>query len=291
MTMAAGFRCKDGVVLCADTEMTIPGWLKYPGSKIRRYGKIKCRPVFTFAGDQHFCEMFMSKLVKRILWAQVENGSTLAAIEDEALLVHRTFSGEQYEAESALIVSLWQGPEGGEQRDLFEVFQGVVNQVSRSCQGTGVPVTQSMITELFSPDMSMKQAALLATYMLAEAKAYGYGVGKDSQIILLFHKGSWAPFPEDPFYSSVKEIEDDYIYLKNLLKPIISAYSDIGIDGKGFSKILGDFGEYAAQRRQKRRSAYEALIQQELESQAEDVRAFYEDIPSTESDESNGKED
>jgi hypothetical protein len=38
MTIAAGFRCKDGVVLCADTEVTIPGWLKFRGSKIRTGG-------------------------------------------------------------------------------------------------------------------------------------------------------------------------------------------------------------------------------------------------------------
>jgi len=280
VTMAAGFRCADGVVLCADTEMTIPRWLKYRDSKIRMYGrgKLKCQPVFAFAGDAHFCGMFMDKLARRISGAETKGEPLLPAIADEALLIHQKFARESYENNSRLILSLLGGAEGKRRRYLCEIFGGVVSLVPRSCQGSGVSVTQSMVTELFSPDMPTRQAAFFVAYMLAEAKAYGYGVGKDSQILLLFDSGRWALFPDDPYYPSLEQIEGDYIRLKQLLKPVILAYSDIGVNEAEFQRILADFSKYTATHRQKRSAAYQALIQQEAERQGDATEECYEDV-------------
>lgn len=267
MTMVAGFVCSDGVVLCADTEMTIPGWVKFPGAKILIYNKLKCRAAFAFAGDEMFCVMFMDKLIRRIHSAEKERKDVVTSIEDEALVIHQKFMGEQYEAEATLILSLWQGAEGKKRRRLYSIAQGIVQPVQKVSQGTGKPVTQGMFTELFSPDMSMNRTALFAIYLLAEAKIYGSGVGKDSQILLLEHSGGWWPFPVDPYYSTIKEVEEDYIHLKRLLKPILVAYSDLAIDESAFSVILGNFGKWAVNHRKKRRAAYEHLIEREIERQ------------------------
>jgi hypothetical protein len=229
--------------------------------------------------------MFMDKLARRISSAERRGEPLLEAIEDEALLIHRRFASEDYEKSSSLILSLLGGPQGNKQRYLYEVFNGVVGLVRRSCRGSGVSITQSMVTELFSPDMSIRQAALFAAYMLAEAKAYGSGVGKDSQILLLFDSGGWALFPEDPYYSSLEEIEDDYIRLKRLLKPVVLAYSNIGIDEPEFLRILADFSKYAATHRQTRTAAYRALIQQEVERQAEAMEEYYGDASPVEQEE------
>lgn len=275
MTMVAGFACTDGVVLCADTEMTIPGWIKFPGAKIRMYDQLKCRAAFTFAGDDNFCGMFMNKLILRIHSAEKESRDIVTSIEDEALAIHQKFRGEQYEEESAFILSLWQGAEGKKRRRLYSITQGVVVSVQKVSQGTGKLVTQGMVTELFSPDMSMDRTAIFAIYLLAEAKAYGYGVGKDSQILLLSHSGGWTPFPVDPHYSTVKEVEEDYVHLKGLLKPILAAYSDIAIYEYEFEVILENFGKWAAKRKKERRAAYENLLDRELERQiawAEEVK-------------------
>lgn len=277
MTMVAGFACSDGVVLCADTEMTIPGWVKFPGSKIQIYNKLKCRAAFAFAGDKGFCRMFMDKLIRRIHSAEIEGKNIVTSIEDEALTIHQKFMGEQYEAESALILSLWQGAEGKKRRRLYSIVQGVVEPVQEVVQGTGKPVTQGMVTELFSPDMSMKRTALFAIYLLAEAKIYGSGVGKDSQILLLSHSGGWTPFPVDPLYSTVKEVEEDYVHLKGLLKPILVAYSDLAIDESAFSVTLEKFGKWATYHRRKRRAAYADLVEREIEWQIASYEEAEED--------------
>jgi hypothetical protein len=42
MTIAAGFVCKDGVILCADTQETIPGYTKTDAQKLRSF---ECDPL------------------------------------------------------------------------------------------------------------------------------------------------------------------------------------------------------------------------------------------------------
>lgn len=268
VTLAAGFRCKDGVVLCADTEITMEGWLKYPESKIRVYSQLKHQPVFTFAGYANFAGMFISKLSRRVALAEKEGQSILGAVEEESLLIHRTFAGEECERNTVLLMSLWGAPKGP--RLLYEIREGVVNPVKQSCQGTGVLVTRAMITELFALDMSIRETALLAVYLLAEAKTYGAGVGQESQILLLDDAGWWTPFPDDPFYTDMKEIEGDYIRLKKFLKPIILAYSNVGVNEEQFEEIVGAFGKCAANWRARRIGAYRSLVEQDLERQAQE---------------------
>jgi len=185
VTIAAGFRCNDGVVLCADTEMTIPGWINFPGTKIRMKFKLESRPVCTFAGAVPFCEMFAGKILGCIASAEKSKTNLLTAIEEETLKIHKRFSGEEYEAYSSLLLSLWAGKEAQSPRRLYEIGQGILAPVSSSCLGTGRSVGQGMVTELFRQDMSMKQGALMATYLLSEAKTYAEGCGKESQILLL----------------------------------------------------------------------------------------------------------
>ena len=282
MTLIAGFTCTDGVVMCADTELTVQGWVKYSGSKIKSYTKLRSHPVFSFCGDERFCTMFISKVAKQIFLAEAANEPIVKAIEDEAFSVHKRFKGEAYEVESALILSVLMGQGGKKQRRLCEISSGIVTPVEQSCLGSGALVTKSMIAELFSKDLSMKEVALLTTYLLAEGKTYGYGVGKESQILLLSHAGWWNFFPDDPFYPNVKEIEGDYIELNKLLRPIIAAYSNVEIHKEKFAKILEEFGQYAAQRREKRLPAYTSLVQQDIERQAELSEAYLEEHPDSE---------
>jgi hypothetical protein len=57
MTIAAGFQCSDGVALCADTQITIPGVIKYPESIIRSSPDAPWKPFFVFAGDGLMAKM------------------------------------------------------------------------------------------------------------------------------------------------------------------------------------------------------------------------------------------
>ncbi|OLB41103.1 MAG: hypothetical protein AUH11_00365 [Acidobacteria bacterium 13_2_20CM_57_17] len=56
MTMVAGFCCTDGIVLCADSQETLDGYLKVdtPKAEIRPEGKSKRKGLFAvFVGAGH----------------------------------------------------------------------------------------------------------------------------------------------------------------------------------------------------------------------------------------------
>src|SRR5258708_12801170 len=129
-------------------------------------------------------------------------------------------------------MSLWRGTGNKGRRQLFQVGRGFVSPVSEGFLGTGQSVARAMSAELFTSGMSVEQAALMASLILAEAKTYSYGVGKESQILILNDRGSWNIFPNDPFrHSSISEIEEDYTKLKTALRSflLLPAYTRLAL--------------------------------------------------------------
>src|SRR5208283_3493768 len=135
VTIAAGFQCSDGVVLCADTEINVTGFVKFPGSKFRLYPRMACCPVFTFAGDVLYCEMLVRHIAESVLVAERQGSDVLAAAQAKALSIHQVYAAEGYEAGSGLIMSLWLGTEG--KRTVLAVWEksewsGMMAQVGTS---------------------------------------------------------------------------------------------------------------------------------------------------------------
>ena len=73
MTIAAGFRCRDGIVLCTDSQITVQSLSKYPGEKIIGFPKLKSRPIFAFAGHVNFSKMCIYQIVKEIERTQTDS--------------------------------------------------------------------------------------------------------------------------------------------------------------------------------------------------------------------------
>src|ERR1700722_7493702 len=51
VTVAAGYHCDDGVVLCADTQETIPGYTKTDANKLIAFPSDSLNLVFAGAGN------------------------------------------------------------------------------------------------------------------------------------------------------------------------------------------------------------------------------------------------
>jgi 20S proteasome alpha/beta subunit len=270
MTIAAGFQCSDGVVLCADTEISVPGFVKFPGSKIRMYNKLKARPVFTFAGDVLFCDMFIRKIAECLLLAEKSGDETLAAVEDEALRIHQRFRDEIYDAQSGLIMSLWLGSEGKKKRMLFEIALGIVSRVAETSIGTGQSVTRGIAAELFRSGMSVRETAIMTVYLLAEAKTYAYGCGKKSQILMLQNKGPWSVFPDEPYHPSIGEMEEDYFRLKASLGPVLLSHGDVKANPKTFAASIESFKTVVTASRKERLARIAELEELEIERQIDE---------------------
>ena len=266
VTIAAGFQCSDGVVLCADTEINVAGFVKFPGSKFRLYPRMACCPVFTFAGDVLYCEMLVRHIVESVLVAERQESGVLAAVQAKALSIHQIYAAEDYETWSGLIMSLWLGTEGNRQRHLFEIGGGVASKVSEAVLGTGQSVGRGVIAELFRPRMTVKEIALMAVYLLAEAKTYAYGVGKSSQILMLSNDGTRNVFPTyDPHHPAVAEMEEDYFRLKRMLRPIILGLSDFEMTPNQFAAALETLKASIVATREKRYTVYIESVGKEFQ--------------------------
>src|SRR5690349_21764060 len=67
MSIGLAIRCVDGVVLAADTEMTVPYLFKYSESKIRILRNVPTPVFFAFAADDvPFCLMAIDLLTQRL---------------------------------------------------------------------------------------------------------------------------------------------------------------------------------------------------------------------------------
>ena len=255
VTIAAGFRCSDGVVLCADTEMSMLGWIKYPGSKVRFYKDLPFQPAFAFAGDGEFFEMVLGKLTDCI---NRSNGAkVLKAIESETWAIHQKFKEEDYEKQTDLLLSL----RLNDRRNLFRLSRGFLSPVhSRSvCLGIGQGIAQGLITELFlEAGLSIYQTAIVAVYIVAEAKAYAANCGKDSHILILGDDGHWCAFPECPKHPSLstREIEEEYLHFKWLIRPVLRQFCDYRLGEGSFGALAEGTKNSLIERRKNKRELF-----------------------------------
>jgi 20S proteasome alpha/beta subunit len=238
MTIAAGFTCSNGIVLCADTEISVQGWMKYPGSKFRVFMDLDSEPVFTFAGDVGFCDMFINRIVARIQSEKLSGNDLYKAIEQEVLDTHNTFAGNEYEQGSELLMSI--RLEGkGKTATLYRIGRGIINPAPSACIGTGQMTGQAMLGELFTPNtMETGRVAVLCAYILADAKAYAIDCGKASQILIIEKRTGYLEFPTrySPGLPSVEEIEANYREFKRISGDLLLSFGDFRLSMKDFEK-------------------------------------------------------
>ena len=82
MTVAAGFRFADGLLICADLEMTHGAELKTRGTKIYPYSFKASgnKAVFTFSGDVLLSKQCIQKIARAL--ASASSKKSLSAMQD-----------------------------------------------------------------------------------------------------------------------------------------------------------------------------------------------------------------
>ncbi len=202
VTVAAGFRFAEGVLICADSEMTHGAELKTRGTKIfpysfKAYGN---RAVFTFSGDVLLSKQCIQKIARAL--ASASSKTSLSAMHDtlakqvydfhqKYIFKHPNF---QYGTGPTvnLIAGMWSA-DGG-QLGLFESSEHAVIEVSdqdaMAITGTGGNFATYVARPLI-PHSLMKLTDLItvAVYALKEAKDNVPGCGQGSELITLTKDG------------------------------------------------------------------------------------------------------
>lgn len=187
MTIAAGFSCSDGVLLCADTEHT--GWTaKSHHSKVDHFEVPGGKVCFALAGASTLAWCAIQKCKKRL---HADASSDLIAdlesiLDDEYrrnVLGHPNFNSLDY----SLLVSVWTQNEGAR---LFATTATAMTQVREfHCIGIGGELASYLIRSGFQ-NLSLKSATALAAYTLGSVKDSISGCGGMSIYVLLRNDGS-----------------------------------------------------------------------------------------------------
>jgi 20S proteasome alpha/beta subunit len=187
MTIAAGFLCTDGVLLCADTEHT--GWTsKSHQSKTDQFDVPDGKVCFALAGASALAWSAMQKCKKQL---QATSSADLAADIETILdaeyrrnvLGHPDYANLDY----SLLLAIWTNNGGVK---LFSTTSTALTEVRQfQCLGVGAELASYLIRPGFlSP--SLRQACSLAAYALACVKESISGCGGMSVYLLLRKDGT-----------------------------------------------------------------------------------------------------
>lgn len=197
VTIIAGFKSEEGIILCADTQETI-------GSSKRNVNKLRLEPktlnmerslmgidiaaAFCGAGDGPFIDMLIDET-----WKAVATATTL----DEACeyakraieAVYRKY-GEIYQKGECPYVEIIYGIKGdGDSRMFMASGPTVVPKDGYESSGTGRYLANYLASRMYGSSLNIYQCFILAAYILVQTKSHSDGCGGESHIAVLRNDG------------------------------------------------------------------------------------------------------
>jgi len=201
VTIIAGFRTYEGIVICGDTQETVAGLSKrhvakvkvepysldLPSGSFKVYGQGPMAACFCGAGEGPFIDK-----LTHALWEEI-NGCT--SIDDGVSVAGDTIKdfykeyGAIYQTGMCPSVELIYGIKLDQDSRMFRASGPMVNEVPDYCSaGTGYYMAD-FLTSRMNHALDLHQCVILAAYILFQAKEHVDGCGGDSHIGVLRHKG------------------------------------------------------------------------------------------------------
>ena|GEM_PF-1775565 len=197
MTICAGFKCPEGIVLCADSEETFGEFLKRSTPKIvvkftgvMEGGDVTApRAVFACAGDSAFIDMAVEKVWRKMYCAQHTQADMIDALEDELIDIHQKYWPLYPEKERpalAMLMGLYVPREQVSELSLWKVDGPIATEVQTyDCIGYGLSLGKYIGDRLYNEQLETSKAAILAIYLLEQAKKSVQFCGGESHVVLV----------------------------------------------------------------------------------------------------------
>jgi len=191
VTIAAGFPCSDGLIICADTQEIIAGYSKVDTEKIRVFSNVPdaYNVVFTGAGDAGLIDTFVDSVTDDLQQKNLQ-GQTRIGSEIKASLL-KSFQDHidpwaSFPREDRPTVELLIGVQCQASIRLYH-FEGTGFSQCHlpKCIGTGVALANSLTSQVFVNLLPVSQGFLAATYILRQCKRWVDGCGGNTDIITM----------------------------------------------------------------------------------------------------------
>jgi len=231
MTIAAGFVCLDGIVLCADTQETISGYTKNNTEKIRTWQDQGLCIAITGAGDSELIEtvggLIQDALIADYLPSSVRMNDVVRDLIQEVIsdcfikfiVPYAPFpSGERPSIE--LLIAVLVDNEANNYQVLYKASGNTVREISpgADCIGTGLILAKSLIERFYSPFMNLDEMVLAACYIMFQTKKWVDGCGGKTDIVIAsYQKQCFSGISSGDVESLEKHFDDSDEWLRILL--------------------------------------------------------------------------
>ena len=208
MTLIAGFRFNDGVLLCSDSQMesvTIKTkepkicMTKFPGG----------HAAFTFAGNARKAQSTIYACVKR-LRTRKPHEDVFVLLEQVIEIYYRKLVhkdpdyGKDHNLHYDLILAVWIE----ERKRVFiwstqdvSLYESTVDYI---CAGVGLDLGYYMVSPIFSSEMNERETLFLAIYMMARVSDNAQGIGGMSHYLAMHNDGTASPVMEVELNEALK---------------------------------------------------------------------------------------
>lgn len=223
MTIAIGLACKDGVVLCSDTQITEAVGKSYESKIFCIDDEADCH--LAYAGSTELIKEFVSEMRRLV---KTEDRSKLARIIKRHYIrfhdKHFTKAPKAERAYVSIIVAIREGAKIVLYAGNGRMFYPIENKV---CFGSGAPVVEPFFGATQFPELFTDNAARLAIYALWRIKDFAEGVGGKTKVVRIEDDSFFDP-PSCSSYelkdATIKESERAYKYLDKHMRPLLLDY-------------------------------------------------------------------
>jgi len=229
VTIAAGFKFRDGVLLCADSEHVGYEHTVHD-AKIFSVDCAAGKACFTFAGNPAFAKAAIYKCKQRLRSIQpsAQNPPIFEIISKtlEKEYHRQVLSVPTYANDSSyayrLLVAIW-SPQ--EPLTLY-VTEGpsIWPASDHECIGVGEPLSLFLVQPLLVDPayLSLERTVTVATYMLYKVKGFVPACGGMSQLLGIFDDGSYG----EVRWWEIMQMEDAFKALDSVFSLIVSSTTD-----------------------------------------------------------------
>jgi 20S proteasome alpha/beta subunit len=201
MTIAAGFVCLDGIVLCADTQETITGYTKTNTDKIRRMEDHGLCVAITGAGDTELIETVGERIERALFWEYMPTTVRMPdqvrdIIQQEVsasfkryILPYASFPKDDRPWCDLLIVVTVKN-EVNNYECLYRASGTTVREIKfgGDCVGSGLILAKSLMERFCDSFMDLDELVLAIIYVMFQTKKWVDGCGGKTDIVVSSYK-------------------------------------------------------------------------------------------------------
>jgi hypothetical protein len=240
MTIAAGFRCSNGIVLCSDTEYSHGQSHKTYGTKIAHFVKHGLGFSFAMAGAggpafmERVFDDFADGLEERIPGTLPE---TIAGLEGVLRKLYKQHifpipKWQDAEADAQFVIAV-RTPDG--KQDLFQSAYTVVAKAGEhECVGMGADVGETVIDMAACSTLTVAEAAILSIHVLERVKAIAQFCGGASAVVIQEPSG----VTRQENFKDICEIEESLRELQMEIAPLMLSWTDESLAENDFQQRL-----------------------------------------------------